>query len=177
MSYENFPTTKWSYSLIKIPFFDTTIIGYGNKVEQRIGNVSLPRYKFKAKFKRFTDEMADNIMAFFEARKGSLEAFYLQNPEEAYRKAAWQADHVYIIGNIIHPVTINGRSYKCTVAGTSHSSAPTFPTIPNETVADNTVTWRENTYLVRFEVDYINLEYFKYSFYDLGEITFLEVSA
>jgi hypothetical protein len=179
MSYENFPTIiPWAYTIKRIPIFDTSIINYGNKVEQRIANAAEPRYKIVANFsKDIIDSKADEIMAFFEARKGSFGAFYLQNPEESYRGTIWQANHVYIIGNIIRPVTANGRSYKCTVAGTSHSSAPTFPTTPNGTVVDNTVTWRENSYLVRFEIDELNAEYFQYSFYRLGEITFLEVSA
>lgn len=176
MAYVNFPVVDWSYSLIKIPLFDTKIINYGNKVEQRIANVSVPRYKIKGKFSNFTDETADAVMAFFEARKGAFEAFYLQNQEEAYRKALWQATHAYIVGNIVRPVTANGRSYKCTIAGTSGGTEPTWPTTPNGTVVDGAVTWKENTYLVRFEVDYINLEYFQYSLYDLGEITFIEVN-
>lgn len=176
---ETFPTIiPWAYTVTRTPLFNTTIVNYGNKVEQRIANAGVPQYRFKLNFsKKIVDEKADEILAFFAARKGSFEAFYLQNPEEAYRSRKWKASTEYIYGDIVRPVTPNGRSYKCTVAGMSGGSEPAWPTAVGGTVVDGTATWKENTYLVRFEIDSVNAEYFQYSFYNLGEISLLEVAA
>lgn len=46
----------------------------------------------------------------------------------------------YVVGNFIVPATPNGHYYKCTVAGTTGSSIPTYTT-NGTTVTDGTVTW------------------------------------
>lgn len=48
----------------------------------------------------------------------------------------------YGLGQQVVPTTLNGFVYECTVAGTSNSSAPTYPTTIGNTVTDGTVTWR-----------------------------------
>lgn len=55
--------------------------------------------------------------------------------------AVWTATTSYTLGNLIQPVSANGWVYKCTTAGTSSGSAPTFPTSLNSTVMDGTVVW------------------------------------
>jgi hypothetical protein len=45
-------------------------------------------------------------------------------------------------GTICHPDTANGYVYICTVAGTTGSAAPTWPTVLGTTVTDGTATWR-----------------------------------
>jgi|GEM_PF-5314090 len=53
--------------------------------------------------------------------------------------SAWTASKSYVVGNII----VNGSYYYwCITAGTSGSSAPTYPTTAGQTVADNTVVWQ-----------------------------------
>jgi hypothetical protein len=121
-------------------------------------------------------------MSFFEARKGAFEAFYFQNPEEAYRPTKWTPSTAYLTGAIIRPTVINDRSYKATTGGISHaSSQPTWPTGVNGTVTDGTapnqITWTENTYLVTFAEDTLNAEYFSYTLYTLGEVRLIQVSA
>jgi hypothetical protein len=179
MSTQTFPTTIiFNYPFIKIPEFRTNIISYGNKVEQRIAMDSAARYSFSGTLARRDAASANQILAFFEARKGSCESFYLQSPEEALRGTTWAAGTVYTAGLIVRPTTINNRSYKCTVGGTSHAATePVWPTTVNGTVADNTVTWAENTYLVRFKEDSINQEYFRYMLYTFGVVKFIQVSA
>ncbi|MEO8484164.1 MAG: hypothetical protein ABI634_18275 [Acidobacteriota bacterium] len=51
----------------------------------------------------------------------------------------------YVVGDIVRPAAGNGHLYRCIVAGTSHSSAPTFPTVSGQTVAEGsgTVVWAE----------------------------------
>lgn len=54
----------------------------------------------------------------------------------------WVADTAYLAANIyVRPSTANGYYYKCTVAGTSDASEPTWNTIIGGTTTDNTVTW------------------------------------
>lgn len=49
----------------------------------------------------------------------------------------------YTVGQIVRPSAGNGHLYICVVAGTSGGSAPTWPTVSRQTVADGTVTWAE----------------------------------
>ena len=179
MAIATFPSFKTHIkTLSKIPKFSTVIVKYGNKVEQRISKDSSARYRFVLSFvDAIPDINLEEIMLFFINRKGSYEAFYFQNPEEAYRGIKWKVATAYVVGNIVRPITANGRSYKCTVAGTSGGSEPTWPVTVGGTIGDNSVTWKENTYLTRFESDLINAEYFQYSLYDLKEISLIEVSA
>ena len=53
----------------------------------------------------------------------------------------WTASTAYIVGDTVIPTTPNNNVYKCTTAGRSSSSEPTFPTTEDQTVNDNTVVW------------------------------------
>lgn len=55
---------------------------------------------------------------------------------------AWVASTGYALGQIVRPTAPNGYVYACTVAGTSNSSAPTWPTTVGNTVTDGGVTWK-----------------------------------
>jgi len=59
----------------------------------------------------------------------------------SYDAATWQASTAYSVGDYVLPSTVNGYVYRCTVAGTSNSSEPTFPAYQGRTVTDSTVTW------------------------------------
>jgi len=63
--------------------------------------------------------------------------------DDNFTAATWVKETVYSVAALVKPAAANGHYYRCTVAGTSGSSAPTFPTTIDATVADNTVTWRE----------------------------------
>lgn len=56
--------------------------------------------------------------------------------------AAWAATTAKVINDLVVPTAGNGYYYKCTVAGTTGGSAPSWPTTIGQTVADGTVTWR-----------------------------------
>ncbi len=56
----------------------------------------------------------------------------------------WVASTVYSLNDRVKPTTPNGHYYKCTSAGTSDSSEPTWPTTSGSTVVDNTATWTED---------------------------------
>ena len=53
----------------------------------------------------------------------------------------WAASTSYNVGDYVNPTSWNGYSYKCTVAGTTGSTEPTWPTTIGDTVTDGTVTW------------------------------------
>lgn len=55
----------------------------------------------------------------------------------------WAASTAYILNQQVPPTTPNGHIYKCTVAGTSGATEPTWPTTSAGTVVDGTVTWEE----------------------------------
>lgn len=54
----------------------------------------------------------------------------------------WAASWAYSLGDITRPVSSNSHLYQCTTAGTSGSSAPTFPT-GGGTVTDGTAVWTD----------------------------------
>ncbi|PLX46180.1 MAG: hypothetical protein C0609_01210 [Deltaproteobacteria bacterium] len=63
----------------------------------------------------------------------------------------------YSLGDFVQPSTANGYVYKCTTAGTSAGSAPTFPTILGATVTDGTVVWTNWGYIGHGKVTNTNL--------------------
>jgi len=75
--------------------------------------------------------------------------------DEIYHKAwdatAWAASTAYSVGDIVKPTTENGYLYRCTSAGTSDSSEPTWPDPGDsddfgDTVVDNGATWEAWSY-------------------------------
>ncbi len=66
-----------------------------------------------------------------------------QKMEEITSASPWQKATAYTVGSYVWPVTYNAHVYKCTVAGTSGSTAPSWPTGESATVVDGGVTWQE----------------------------------
>lgn len=60
-------------------------------------------------------------------------------------KGKWTATTAYTTSDYVIPTTANGRLYKCTTAGTSAGSEPTWPTTVGGTVSDGTAVWTEQT--------------------------------
>lgn len=60
-------------------------------------------------------------------------------------KGLWTASTAISLNEYVVPVTHNGRVYKCTTAGTTAGTEPTWPTTAGGTVADGTVVWTEQT--------------------------------
>lgn len=127
---ETFPLENKAKSMIMIPTFSTTIINYGNRIEQRIANASLPQYKFQI---TFVDALSfadmQEVLNFFIARKGAFEAFYFPKP------------------------LLNG------------------PPLFNYPGPINT------PYIVRFETDLINADFFQFNLATFQTVNFVEVSA
>jgi lambda family phage minor tail protein L len=57
--------------------------------------------------------------------------------------AAWQASNPYVVGDIVRATTTQdtGLVFRCTVAGTSASTEPAWPTDIGSTIVDSGVTW------------------------------------
>lgn len=57
--------------------------------------------------------------------------------------STYAASTAFYIGQTIQPIAPNGHRYICTVAGTTGSTAPTWPTCKGQSVSDGTATWVE----------------------------------
>jgi len=57
--------------------------------------------------------------------------------------AAWASATAYVVGDIVHASALqaSGLVFRCTTAGTSAASEPTWGTDIGSTVTDNTVVW------------------------------------
>lgn len=58
--------------------------------------------------------------------------------------SAWAASTAYAVGTIVRASSVqaSGLVFRCSVAGTSASTQPAWPTDIGSTVVDNTVTWK-----------------------------------
>jgi hypothetical protein len=65
----------------------------------------------------------------------------LQSEASIRGAATWGALAAYGTTNYVFPNPANGWFYKCTTAGTSGASQPTWPTTLGATVADGSVVW------------------------------------
>jgi len=61
--------------------------------------------------------------------------------------AAWTASTAYLAGEYVQPTATggNGHLYRCTIAGTTGATEPSWPLTENSTVTDGGVTWEEQT--------------------------------
>ena len=75
-----FPSINPSYSVVETPLFNTQVINYGNKIEQRIAMDSVVRKSFKLYWKSLTTAEKTTVYDFFVARLGAFEAFTWVNP-------------------------------------------------------------------------------------------------
>lgn len=53
----------------------------------------------------------------------------------------WTATAAELVGQYVTPKTSNGFFFKCTTAGSTGASEPTWPSVVGTTVTDGTVTW------------------------------------
>ena len=64
-----------------------------------------------------------------------------QNRHEVFTAPAWNATTEYSNGDYVIPTTATGNIYKCTAAGTSGETEPTWPITDAETIEDAGITW------------------------------------
>jgi len=57
--------------------------------------------------------------------------------------AAWASSTAYSVGDIVRATSVQatGLVFRCSIAGTSSSTQPAWPTDIGSTIVDNTVTW------------------------------------
>lgn len=57
--------------------------------------------------------------------------------------AAWQASNVYSVGDIVSATAVqtSGLVFRCSIAGTSASTEPAWPTDTGSTIVDGNATW------------------------------------
>lgn len=63
--------------------------------------------------------------------------------DDCQRASFWILSTAFAFGDVVLPATKNGHRYKCTTAGTTAATEPTWPTRDGSTVTDGTVTWQE----------------------------------
>lgn len=74
-----FPDINPSFSVIESVSFNTQIINYGNKIEQRVAINSLSQTTYTVHWRVLTSANKQLIQDFFIARKGAFEAFTWTN--------------------------------------------------------------------------------------------------
>lgn len=109
------------------------------------GEVTLRDDDFTIEFRSLTSALQQTVGRLFT----KLDEYNLTEGGVRVNPDAWQATTAYTYreprdaasGSVVRPTSQNGYHYKCTVAGTSGASEPTWPTTPGGTVVDGTVTW------------------------------------
>jgi|GEM_PF-3314695 len=71
----------------------------------------------------------------FQTNATNLVGYYNQ------ANCLWMPSSSYVLGNVVLSSALPNLIYECTVAGTSSSSEPAWPTLEGQTVVDGTVTW------------------------------------
>jgi hypothetical protein len=78
---------------------------------------------------------------------------------EGVLAATFVVSTAYALGDVVIPISPNGRFYKAIVAGTSDTAEPTFPTTVGDTVVDATVTWEDQGLIVLVEDTHFTVNY------------------
>ncbi|MBP2651353.1 MAG: hypothetical protein H6Q74_2178 [Firmicutes bacterium] len=109
-------------------FVDITGTALNGMTEHPVSTVNAEDYFV---FTNFIDPVQywDGEMATVERLPG------LTQPDE------WAASTTYVVGDYVRPVTETGFVYRCTVAGISGISEPSWSTSSSTTTSDGGVTW------------------------------------
>jgi len=91
--------------------------------------------------RNFSEEEFGVIRMEIDTAPPSSATVYLMCAKAHHLDQDWVAATAYTLGQFVAPTTKNNKRYEVTVAGTSHSTEPTWPTTAGGTVADNSVTW------------------------------------
>jgi hypothetical protein len=80
-----------------------------------------------------------------EIKKSDEEAICNAQPSTFFNAVwpdLWLATTAYVVGDVIHPPTVNGFVYECVTAGTSDATEPGWGTTQDAVFADGTVSWK-----------------------------------
>jgi len=100
-----------------------------------------PAGEFPPRYQRFSIYSDTLTLLGVTIPDGSNAYIYYGKLHTLISKDAWVASTAYSLGDYVLPTTPNGYYYKCTTAGTSDSSEPTWPATIGDTVNDNTAVW------------------------------------
>ena len=108
---------------------DVSMNGY------KLTNVADPTSAQDVTTKTYVDTLVSHGLTFHEAVKDKDATYPISSAP------AWAASTSYAVGDLVEPTTANGYFYKCTTAGTSGSSEPTWGTAIGGTTADGGAVW------------------------------------
>ena len=155
-----------NYSLLEMPSFDTTILPYGNRVEQRINKQGKPRWTFNLTWDSLSNKDKNTLEQFYIARKGAYEKFVWNHPAPSE-----------VIGT-------DGFNYSCILSHKADNSNKPI------TGANYDLYWKKNgidgilwaldsiykrNFMVRFKIDSNNFIYFEYNLWQFNNIELIEV--
>ena len=84
---------------------------------------------------RYAVVLSDESLTVYDLSDGSEQTVTFEN------SAAWAITTAYVVNELARPSVANGRLFRCTTAGTSGGSEPTWDTVIGNTTADGTVVW------------------------------------
>lgn len=70
----------------------------------------------------------------------------------------WRPETPYVLADLVTPQVHNGHRYQATVAGTSGTAEPSWPTGTGATVVDGGVTWTEDGAPTEADMNALGLE-------------------
>ena len=140
---------KYQGAEVLISLVNYSDIAAGTVILRRgwIGQITLREGVYVAELRGLTDKLQQTIGRVFgrdcDADLGDTRCGVRLDPP------AWQASTAYTVratgdaktGSVIKPTTANGRHFKCTTAGTSGATEPTWNTTIGGTTTDGGVTW------------------------------------
>ena len=84
---------------------------------------------------RYAVVVTDEVLKVYDLSDGSEQTVIHENTD------AWAATTAKVLDEIVRPGTPDGNIYRCTTAGDTGGSEPTWDTTIGNTTADGTVTW------------------------------------
>jgi hypothetical protein len=138
----------WDHCDIRLVMFNWADTSQGVLKERRgwLGEITGGRLKFRAELRGLLQKLQQEIGRLVGPcpwRVGGTECGVRLDPP------AWEAATPYTVrqsydaktGSVVKPTTQNGRHFKCTTAGTSDGSEPSWNTTVGGTTNDNDVVW------------------------------------
>jgi hypothetical protein len=141
---------KWDFADMRLFLVNPNDTAAGDLKLRRgtVGKISLTRQSITSEIRGMLEGLTKQLLELYSpgcrVDLGSTRCGIALDPP------TWAASTVYAVrevfdakvGSVVKPTSENGRHFVCTVAGTSHTSEPTWDTtIGNSTVETGGVTW------------------------------------
>ena len=138
----------WDHCDIRLVMFNWADTSQGVLKERRgwLGEITGGRIKFRAELRGLLQKLQQEIGRLVGPcpwQVGGTECGVRLNPPAWTATTAYTVRQVYDAktGSVVRPVAQNGRHFKCTTAGTSGGSEPSWNLTVGGTTADGSVTW------------------------------------